>query len=344
MDETQGLFGSGYSQYWEGDSLIGSILNRSDATIHYYNLKNGRRIRTLKLDKEGPNGVGLNFSQLNHHDLSEDSILIINDWDKKFYLTNNLGEVIGKYNLLESAVYKNEGPIILTITNDNKPFKVGNKIFVNCEYVPDDSYDSKGVLLSLDLKSGEFETLVNPPTSYSEYCWGLSYSLNVLSTYNPDMNMKVVSFGVDPNLHVIKDGTVSKYYLPSEHFEEISPYSKDVNDYKDMSTWEKRKSLSVLGPKYYKIVYLENLEMYLREVFLPRSEDDLMDGIRGLRKSMIIIDGKFQKVGETVIEQGKYFTSNFFISKSGIYVADIEHYETNENELKLDYYEPEKTY
>jgi hypothetical protein len=201
LDSTQGIFNVGYSQFYnKHNELIGSILNKSTGVIYYYDLTSGKLLETLPIEKEGPNGIGTNLSQIMHFDISEDSIVIINNWDQRFYLLNKQGQVLNKYDLGQSKVYKNEGPMAISITNDNRPYYHDEKVYVNCHYNPEKDYPSKGVLLSLDLQTGTFQTQINPPKSYGELCWGLSYSLNILSTFNEKENSFVFSYGIDPDI------------------------------------------------------------------------------------------------------------------------------------------------
>ena len=76
----------------------------------------------------------------------------------------------------------------------------------------------------------------------------------------------------------------------SVNIDNLEPYSYNVKDYKDMDSWNKRKSHSLLNPKYYKLLFLKESKIFLREVFLNRSADELAQGISGLKKSMMILD------------------------------------------------------
>ena len=345
LDNTQGFFKSGISQFEASGKHFLSYFNQQTGVVYTYDLRDRSNIEKIQLEREGPNGIGTNLSQILHHRISADSILLINDWEKKFILVNNKGQVLRKYNLMTSNVFEEEGPILLTITNDNRPYVINNTVYINCEYNPDQNYTNKGVLLALDLENGKFTTSITPPKSYSEQCWGLAYSLNIFHIpVDTKTGLKrYYSFGIDPNIYVYdEDQIILSKTANSVYIDNLEPYSYNVKDYKDMDSWNKRKSHSLLNPKYYKLLFLKESKIFLREVFLNRSADELAQGISGLKKSMMILDQNLNLLGEYEFPKGRYFTSNYILMENGIYIANYEKYNYDENTLTFDFYEPQK--
>ena len=110
------------------------------------------------------------------------------------------------------------------------------------------------------------------------------------------------------------------------------------------NNYQQRLDKSQLSGKYYKIIYLEHPEIYLREVFLDRTPEELASRVSGLKKTFIISDSEMNPLGEFRVPEGQYFTSNFFVSKDGIYLANYEDYLTTEDSLTFDLYEPQTIY
>lgn len=341
LDSMQGFFTNSFSQLklQDGTNLL-SMLNRTNAAIYYYDIETGENVKKVQLEiGDGPNGIGNDLDLTVHADISKDSIFLINEWTSKMFLLNDKGKVLRTYKYVQSDVFNNRGPFYIPISNDNRPFVKDNKVYIHCDYSPD-GYKDKGVMLILDLKKGEFSTEFTPSPLYLDYCWGTPFSLNVLSTYDSHKNRFVLSFGTDPNVYSWTNGELeSKKPLQSMYFE-TKPYSEDVSDYMQQSSFSKRSEYSLLSPKFYKILHLKEQNIFLRETFLERDKDELVQGAMGLKKSFIIADENLERLGEFRVPDGKYLTSNFFVTDRGVYIADLEYYNNTEDSLKFDFYEP----
>ena len=343
LDSVQGFFNNSLSHLKLSDgSKYFSMLNKTNGIIYYYSAETGDLTRKVQLEiGQGLNGIGTNLDQIMHANISKDSIFLYNGWSTKMFLLNDRGEVLRTYLYTESDLYLNEGQFGISTTNDNRPFVLGNKVYMNLIYRPTE-YRDKRVLLELDLLSGNFNTRITPSPLYLEDCWGTSFSLNSLSTYDSDNDQFVFSFGVDPNVYRwSKDKLVDKKYLGSKFFD-CKPFSSDIGDYMVESSYAKRSEYSQLSPKFYKIIYLRRPRVFLREAFLERSRNDKALGVRGLKKTFIIADKNLNRLGEFRVPDDKYFTSNFFVSDIGVYLADLDYYNNNEDSLKLDLYEPKE--
>ena len=342
LDSTQGFYDNSFSQLKLNDGTNWlSILSKTNATIYNYDANSGDLVKKVNLELgNGPNGIGNTTVQLTHLNISKDSTFLYNGETMKMYIVNSKGEVIKSHGLIQSDDYINNGPFYISVSKDNRPYIVGNKVYINCSYLPNE-YEGKKTLLSWDLRSGEMSLQGEPSDFYLEDCWGTPFSLNNFSTYDNSNRSFVLSFGVDPFVYQWKDGRlVSKKFLGSKFFLN-EPYSNDISDYTSQASYRARSEHSQLSPKYYKILYLKKPKMFIRETFLERSLDEKARGVTGLKKSFIIGDSNLNRVGEYRVPSGKYHTSNFFLNDKGILMADMQHYMKNENSMKFDLYEPQ---
>ncbi len=339
LDSTQGFYSNNINQLEiEGNQFI-TLFNQMTGKLYYYNLKTGATVKITQYEMEGPNGIGAHAEQITHLPIGMDSVFIYNGWDLRGYLFDGLGSKLKTFDFASSSIFESEGPFVISITNDNRPYRIGNKIYFNCQSVPARQFGKKPVLLALNLKTAELQGIIIPPNSYSDYCWGVNYSTNVFSTYHAERKQFIMSYGVESDLYVYDSTGREKDRVNngSKFFGSIEPYSSNVKDYMNMSSYEKRMNHSMLNPKYYKLLHFSNQdnEYFLRETFLPRKEEDIQAGINNLRKSFIISDKNLNQTGEYLVPE-QYMTSLFFTSSKGVYLADLNYYYKNEGFLKFD--------
>ena len=249
-----------------------SLFSRTNGIIHYYDLNSGDRIRALQLEiSNGPNGIGRNLNQIMHLDISKDSI-VINAWNQTMMTINDEGKVLKNISTV-NQISSTKKVLAITISKDNRPFYRDGKVYVNCEYRPDEDYASKKVIL-LDLKTGDFNTLLNAPKKViRNFAEATVFIERVLSYYVEPRDEFVVSFESIPMFiqyldkmerlrNSIWDQSISKTLNPTPTIvKRLLP---------NKALMKKTKRISLLGPKFHKIIHLKESGFYLRETFLSR--------------------------------------------------------------------------
>lgn len=74
-------------------------------------------------------------------------------------------------------------------------------------------------------------------------------------------------------------------------------------------------------------------------MLLPRTVDQYEMRLNGMRLTYIILNNKFDKIGETKMPRGRYSYKTYFINNKGLHIANIEEYAKDENTLTFDIYE-----
>lgn len=345
LDSTQGLFNNNLNQFEYKGKTFFTFFNQLTGNLHYYDADSGKSFKVVSFQSEGPDGIGNRKDLIAHLPIGMDSVFIYNGWELRAFLFNGRGEKLRTYNFGESDLFRSNGPFNIAITNDNRLYRHGKNIYINAQGLPDTNFGNKPVLLEFNLATENLTGLIFPPQSYATHCWGINYSTNTFSCYAEKRKEFIISYGIEPHIYTYsQDGQLNKKLtLGSEYFNNIKPYSSNLSDYMDMSTYEERSNISQMNPKYYKILYFPNAkeEYFIRETFLPRSKEEIQSGASHLRKTFIIADRHLQKIGEYKVPK-QYTTSVFFTSKEGIYIADFEHYMENEGVIKFDLLIPQR--
>ena len=99
----------------KGDQLY--YLNILTNEIKIFDFQSGKTIKTIPLEKEGPNAVGP--MPYTFHLISEDSILVYSDFtDHRMFLVNSRGTVLDKFNMSETGISGTDLPGLISDGNN----------------------------------------------------------------------------------------------------------------------------------------------------------------------------------------------------------------------------------
>lgn len=315
-----------------------SMLNAREDYINVYNYNSGDILKKIALGIEGPNGVGSGNGLMAHHFISPDSILVYNYHLFTLFLINDSSKILAKYKLQGRYDKKQDmavpepstlKPMVVT---DNKVYLIGSLV----KAVIKDKSNS-GMIIAIDLKSGEINRSLERPDIYNTGNWSAHYLKTALyGDFNTDLNNYVYSFGADPFVYETNhSGLLKKHFMGSKYLKKVSPLSFSSNDSYDS---RQVKRYDFTSGAYSKIIYDKYNKFYFRFVFLPLLEHEYKEteGIYDGKESVIIFDNRFVKLGEFLLPRHTYDFSNFFINEEGLHLKLLPSLEPDEDKMTYD--------
>lgn len=312
-----------------------SIYNSWMGKLYFYDYQSGNQEKVIQFQNEGPNAISAgDFTATHPLVINEDSIFIFGlHNNKKMSFVNGKGEKTREFTWDGHNYF-------FDWTGNAMLWAFNGKILINGLIGENEriSYN----ILELDIENLETKTKFPTPKYADELCWGLQYfSFSCNSTYNSLTNTFIHSFGSDHNLYITNTEfeIIDKHYVGSKYFKNFKPFSQNKNDC--LEKYDERKSHSLNAPKYFKILYDPFKDFYYREVFLPRTDEDIRNN-KPNEKSIIIIDNRFNKVGEYLLPKNTYNTSCYFITKEGLHLLNTSFNKNQEDSLQFDIIVPVK--
>jgi hypothetical protein len=310
-----------------------TLLNKANGNVYTYEYGIENVKSFIRLEKEGPNAVASgDFWGCIPHTLSKDSLLIFcPGGDRKFHILSSVGEKLGAYDWIY--------PIYSFDYSKNSLVKrIGNKVVLNGTI----GKENRSNIVAFDLETKKTSVAFSSPPEIESKCWGLlEYSYHCMSTYNPNTRQFVHSFASSPFLYVTDENfkIQREVYVGSKYFEVVPYFSKNPKDCEGMNYYEPRKQHSLSSPKYFKIIYDEFNNLYYREILHPRTPEEVQSN-SPIKRSILIMDQNFTKVGEITIDPRIYNTSLYFINDKGLHFLNKEKTNDQEDFLYFDVFQP----
>jgi hypothetical protein len=257
--------------------------------------------------------------------MSDNFSPIINNYlEHRLYIFDSNLNVINVIDL-----YAPDDIYFSTIIRHTPPVKVGKVIlFPNIFQgtVEDRPVKSKNIpaLLKVDLEDQKISTLSARSEVYDKGYRISGDNSYCFATYNKHQKLIVYNFRQDHNIYTINaENNLESHFVGSKYFSTIPALSDRFEDglRKEYQQGEAVRYHILASPKYDKILYDPWRRLYYRFALLPRTQEDYNADRYNFKKSIIIIDEKFNKVGETIIPQGQYMTNIAFVSKDGLMIA-----------------------
>lgn len=328
-------------QYIENDSgRYLAFLNRMDRRILFFNMETRIISYEVKFEKDGPNGIGEKLVAF--HIMTLDSIIIRPESPYELCLVDTSGTVKKRYHptLENSLVPTNDIPYIATGHNYGMMALGGNIVF----YSSPDGWQGdyfgtfeKQVLVSINIQNGSWRYLdVSYPLEYYE-TKGYWHSVQRSAGTAVDGNKVVLSFGISHYLDAYENGKISKHFAGSEYLTNpILPPFKRLP-----GTFKKRQRALLDLPLYFFIRYDPYRRVYYRFVLHPHEDESVLGDINRIFVekpfSIIILNEKFEKIGETMMPQNKYYTVDNFVGRQGLYISNNHPDNPGIDEDKLSY-------
>lgn len=296
--------------------------NDIEPEILWYDVASQKYVKTIKLQKEGNNGVGLFCG---YYISSENEIYIPETYKTVLDIVNDRGEIIRKIDYEKTSLGKSTIPFLCT---SYKSMHILNgKIFIpqTPNLALNDVMADSPVTLVVDTVNHsihEFDVRFPQVMSSEEIKRG--NTLGVESAYSMCYNGKyfVYSFFFDEDLYIVSlDGKIkNKIKARSKYLEKVYDGRKTPVD---MNTWG--KTLCEI-PMYGNLIYDKYREVYYRIIYLKtelKDNDNYKDiSLQGRTKfSIMILDKNLNLLGETLFPDNTYASNLLFVRADGLYIS-----------------------
>ena len=300
-----------------------SFMSDDFSCIHFYDHETFKKIKSLHLEKEGPDGIGrLAYGYY------------VKDWNTIYIPDMNIAQI----SVVDSSGHKKQSYVVNNMTKDY-PFiptysLVGMPIVLheNQLYAVQAPNRRLGNLaktkstteMQIDLKQNNVSPFFfcYPPTIMSDYSPERIY-LGIERSMSRSFNGKelVYSFGMDESLYVVSldDGNVAKYSAKSCFIDKL----KIPKVSEDLSVVAKRLCEY---PFYGSIYYDKYRRLYYRVAYPQEDYDkeenfvDLWQFGRG-KFSIIVLNEDFEVLGETLFPAFSYRSDLVLILEDGVYLS-----------------------
>lgn len=308
-----------YSIYEKEDGNFYFIFQNINSNILlFYDLEKQKLEFRLELPIDGNNGVGLANGYYIHN---FDSIYVPNRDIKEISLINKEGIISTKY-----AYDEDINKINLSLFDFSSAYYKPAEVIGRTMYLysgPNRFIEHDPVSIIFDMDTHEIIAL---PFDYPDYPGSdlklKKYGLE--STFSRCYNGEyfIYSFAYDENIYIanLKHDSVQKIPVKSDYFKEVklpdeltaSPIDFCTNSWYGNLLYDKYRNV------YYRIAYPQNeIEKNIRPTEL------ICYGRKNF--SIIILDEKFNKIGETKFPNYTYNPRVMFILEDGLYISD-SHY------------------
>lgn len=296
--------------------------NGIEPEILWYDMKTQEYVKTLCIEKEGPNGTGMFFGYLIQ---SEEEIYIPEIRSTIIDVVNSSGEITRKIKYDKTSLGKSAMPIMNLSFPHHMLHIVNGKLYIpqypnlTLENIMEDS----PVVLMLDTISGSLNEseLRFPAVMTTEEMRGNKLDKTDCSSCYNGQNF-VYSFFFDEDIYMVSlDGKVQKRVKAKSNY-----LPKIYNGKKVPSDISQLLELICSVPMYGNLIYDQYREVYYRFVYpeteLVKGENlkDIWDLGRS-KFSVIILNKNLDIIGETLFPEDKYASRLFFVSKDGLYIS-----------------------
>lgn len=293
--------------------------NNIEPEILWYDINSQNHVKTIELEREGSNGVGLFCG---YYINSEDEIYIPEMMRPMINVVNSKGEIIRKIKYEKTSLGKSAIPFMCSRFPYRSIYFLDDRMYIpqtpNMTLI--DAMKDSPVTLILDTVSNslvEFKIRF-PEVMSSEELKG--NTLGVESYYSICYNEKdfVYSFFFDEDIYVVSlDGNIqNKIRVKSKYLEDVYNGKKTPANF--------AKALCSI-PMYGNLIYDKYREVYYRFVYpeTDLGEENYVDiwQLGRSKFSIIILDKEFNILGETLLPENTYASSLFFIRKDGLYIS-----------------------
>lgn len=337
VDSTLGIFNSTVQLYNTSKGDILTIFNSQDGSIHYFDYQNTGQIRKQIFEIEGPNGTG-KISNMGHYVINSDSVFLFNHWTHKALLYDSNSRLINDYPL-KSEMKASENMILINASR--LPHYYNERLLVPLES-SGNRYNEMDNFVSINLRNKETKSGIGPsPYLDSTFHGPLTpYSKSV--AYNFVDGEIIVSSYRDPHIRVYDMNTfefIGSYLTESEFIDEFVSFPKKNNEpplfgYSYMKIADKTN----MNAMFTDIIADPYNNVYYRFLLLPRTQLQYAQRAKGMQFSVIILNSNFERIGEKKLPAGKYSFNTYFLNQDGLYLANLEEYEKDEDRLVFDNY------
>lgn len=310
--------------------------NNVEPEILWYDLASQKYVKTIKLEKEGNNGVGVFCG---YQIYSENEIYIPEMMQTVIDVVNSRGDIIRKIKYEKTSSGKPTIPFISASFPYTPIYIINKKLYI--PQTPNRAINNfltnSPVTLILDtINNSVSEFEVRFPQVISEEAMR-GNTLGIETDYSMCYNGKefVYSFFLDEDISIVSlEGKIlNKVKAKSRYLEKVYDEMKSPADISE------QVELLCSIPMYGNLIYDEYRKVYYRFVY-PETElgnDNFMDiwQLGRSKFSVMILDENFNVLGETLLPENTYASNLFFIREDGLYISTSFVKNPNYNDDKL---------
>ena len=337
VDEKTDFLSKSIFQFEENGKEFLYFENSQNSTydIVIFDLDNQKIEKRIPIHPEGPNGVPSLLGSKPYPD--SNTILAFQHLAFRISLLNGKGEVLRNYQLNPKGRFVR----VILSTFSYMPTFTRDSVLYFAQRVRDQKRAVKDftkipLFASMDLKTGEigWPSLYFPATFDGNYT-DIKGDESFAHDYNEKDNRLVCSFIKYDSIMVTDDLQHVKWYnAKSKYLKSMKP---NVNNHtNDVNALIRNDESS----KYGHIMYDKYRDVYYRFAEMPcelaKDETPYDNQAPKAREfSVIILNDKFEIIGETKFPGSKYFYKMSFVGKDGLYISEnnLANPEFDENKL-----------
>ncbi len=309
---------------YANDSTYLVIKNHLLQSIDFYSLPSGNLIKRVRPEVDGPDGVGelTGFQVLN-----QDSILVVSHYQFSVSIIDWHAKLINKLFA--------PGKTVNLRVDGNKHVSIIDSIL----YLPFEDFTNYGTpgftndiktLYHVNLNNGSFTPLVGYPSDYQENVTSVDYIKQYSIIYpDPGKNSFVISYPLCPNLVLVSHESMdSTKRAEIDGFALVKPVDFELSPPEPMN----HATHFYSNFSYGKIAYDKLNKVYYRLAWHPVEElnlvnkdyDEFFENVTSKRSfSIIVLNEKFEKVGEQYVGQQHNFDPNMlFVANGGLHIYE----------------------
>lgn len=312
------------------------MYSRNLHAISLWDLTTKKKKFDVQFTKDGEDGVyrlnGFYFKNL-------DSIYVLPTHYKQVVLTNFKGHILKKYRFRESVKDTKELDKIDFIGDYNVPMQIiQDKILLGTtpyENSISPNFGNMPLGFTYDLNSGISNTrFMEFPEPYKKQPLGFFHA-QYYSDLDISSNNCIVSFSADEKIYLrdINGKLLSENEAKSDYFNmALNPLNKTGQEVFEKYFLNNPSYGKILSDPYRKVYYRFAFQKY------DGSDNVLTDMMWSYKPcSIIILNDKFQKIGETLLPPNKHFITNVFVGRKGLYISNAHPKNPNNDENKLSF-------
>lgn len=319
--------------YFAKENLL-FIQNWKEHSIQVYDIENKKRIKNIKLEREGPNGV---LDLMGIHVQNLDSIFLFNQIKSQITLIDTSGQI------LRTIQYKSPdrySPAFIHNTYFlSPPLLHGKKLIVKTHYygsireMTQEILQTKELIYEIDLESGvtNFLNLKFPknymPDGLKPFEASISHGSDkhVFSLFGDHRLFYVSEFG-----DTLQSKNGKSVFLP----ENLPTVPVDV----DGLVFRK---FSYYSPHYESLDYDPFRKVFIRFAFHEFEQDESVP-VNDMRNhsgpfSIQVFDSELNLISETAFEANQYHPFDYFITEKGIYLSTNHPLNPQNNEDEMSF-------
>lgn len=315
---------------YDGKECLG-LVNKNDNSLRFYNIQNKKQIKKIEFPREGPQGLTDLRAFIYRN---PDSLFVFDNYGKKVLLVDFNGNLKKEYSIENEKGERLYAFARRLLSMETRPVFVKNKIYMygfkkyNL-FNPSELFEECDLEIEIDLEKETFRYIpIRYPDIYHENSYFITYS----RTFDFTKNEFILSFGIDENIWTFnpEDLAKEKFSAKSQHIGKISP----IDETALKSGAGSIEQYVVETPAYGLLIYDKYRDVYYRFAYHGvafKNSDREFNTIENSSFSIVVLDKKKKKIGETYFEKEKYDFHGSFVASDGLYISTA-----NRNNPELD--------